>query len=89
MTEVDDDRIENEGVVANTLSVPSLDAIDYVDLSLTYQYSDELRINFGIKNMFDEQPTFMGSVQQQANTYPETYDLFGTRYWVSASYHFR
>ncbi|MFP6825280.1 MAG: TonB-dependent receptor [Pseudohongiellaceae bacterium] len=89
MTEVDDDRIENEGVVANTLSVPSLDAIDYVDLSLTYQYSDELRINFGIKNMFDEQPTFIGSVQQQANTYPETYDLFGTRYWVSASYHFR
>lgn len=88
MSEVDDDRIKNDGVVANTLSVPNLDAIDYVDLSLTYQYNDDLRINFGIKNVFDELPTFIGDAAQQSNTFPETYDILGTRYWISASYHF-
>ena len=88
MSEVDDDRIKNEGTIASTLSVPNLDAIDYVDMAITYQYNDDLRINFGIKNVFDEQPTFIGDVQQQANTYPETYDILGTRYWISASYTF-
>ena len=89
MSEVDDDRIKNEGLVPSTMSVPNLDAVNYVDLAITYQYNDDLRINFGIKNMFDEQPTFIGDIQQQANTYPETYDILGTRYWISASYHFR
>ena len=89
MSEVDDDRIKNEGLVPSTMSVPNLDAVNYVDLAITYQYNDDLRINFGIKNMFDEQPTFIGDIQQQANTYPETYDILVTRYWISASYHIR
>ena len=89
MEDVDDDRIRNQGVVASTLSVPTIDEANYVDLALTYAWSDNLRLNFGIKNMFDEEPTFLGDTQQQANTFPETYDLLGTRYWVSATYNFR
>lgn len=89
MAEVDDDTIENGGTDARTLSVPTIDEANYVDLSMTYRYSDDLRINFGIKNMFDEKPTFLGDKAQQSNTFPETYDLFGSRYWISASYNFR
>lgn len=86
--EVDDDRIKNNGAVASTLSVPTLDSADYVDISATYRVSDQLRLNFGIRNALDEEPTFLGDGQQQANTFPETYDLFGPRYWLSATYNF-
>ncbi len=88
MGEVDDDVIKNNAVVANTLSVPTLDEVNYVDLSIAYTWSDNLRVNFGIKNAFDEEPAFLGDSQQQANTFPETYDLFGPRYWISATYNF-
>ncbi len=87
--EVDDDRIKNNGVVANTLSVPTVADANYVDIAATYQWSDNLRLNFGIKNALDEEPTFLGDTQQQANTFPETYDLFGPRYWISATYNFQ
>jgi len=89
MESVEDDVIRNGDVVASTLSVPTIDDANYVDLSMTYTVSDDLRVNFGVKNMFDEKPTFLGDRQQQANTFPETYDLFGPRYWVSATYNFR
>jgi len=88
IAEVDDDRIKNNGVVASTLSVPTLDAANYVDVSAYYNVNDDLRLNFGIRNALDEKPTFLGDAQQQANTFPETYDLFGPRYWISATYNF-
>lgn len=89
MEEIDDDRIKNNNVVASTLSVPTIEEANYVDLTITYRHSDDLRVNFGVKNMFDEEPTFLGDTAQQSNTFPETYDLFGPRYWVSATYNFR
>lgn len=86
--DVDDDRIKNNDVVASTLSVPTIDETNYVDVALTYRWNDNLRVNFGIRNMLDEEPTFLGDTQQQANTFPEAYDLFGPRYWASFTYNF-
>jgi len=89
LDEVEDDVIKNNGAVASTLSVPTLEEEHYLDLSMTYRFNDDLRLNFGVRNLTDEKPTFLGDQAQQANTFPETYDLLGTRYWISATYNFR
>ncbi len=88
MDSVDDDSIENDGVASNTLAVPEIDSIHYFDLTATYDFNDNLRVNVGVKNLFDETPTKVGDAQEQGNSFPETYDLIGTRYFVSASYEF-
>ncbi len=89
LSSADDDSIENDGVDASTLSVPKIDSISYFDLSGSYDVTDTFRVNVGIKNLFDEQTTFVGDAQQQANTFPELYDVFGTRYFISGSYRFQ
>jgi len=45
-------------------------------------------LNIGIKNLLDEQPNFLGTEQDQANSYPQTYDIIGPRTFISASYRF-
>ncbi|MCH8307014.1 MAG: TonB-dependent receptor, partial [Proteobacteria bacterium] len=86
LSAVDDERIENDGVDPSTLAVPTIDAINYVDLAATYLVNDAFSVNIGVKNIFDELPTFLGSAQEQANTMPELYDIIGPRWFVSASY---
>ena len=86
--ESDDDRIENADVAANTLAVPNIDAINYFDLSGSWQFNEQFRLNAGIRNLLDKEPQAIGSVAQQSNTFPEMYDVFGRRYFVSASYKF-
>ncbi len=87
--EADDDVIENNGVDPTTISVPTIDSINYVDFTASYDFTESFRVNLGFRNIFDEQPTFLGSQQQQANTFPELYDVIGRRVFVSASYAFR
>ena len=86
LSEVDDERIENDGRDPSTLAVPTIDAIHYVDLTATYLVNDAFSVNIGVKNIFDELPTFLGSAQEQANTMPELYDVIGPRVFLSASY---
>ncbi len=66
--------------------MPTLDGATYVDLTASYEVNDNLRVNFGIKNVFEEMPTFVGDSQSQANTFPEVYDVLGRRFFLSASY---
>ncbi|AOS95609.1 Colicin I receptor precursor [Microbulbifer aggregans] len=86
--ETEDDVIENNGVAASDLVVPTLDAETYLDLSLGYAMTENLDLNFGVKNALDTEPTPLGDAQEQANTFPSTYDLLGPRYFLSASYRF-
>ncbi|SEA34880.1 TonB-dependent receptor plug domain-containing protein [Microbulbifer marinus] len=86
--ETNDDVIENNDVAASDLVVPSLDAETYLDLSVGYAMTENLDLNFGIKNALDTEPTPLGDAQEQANTFPSTYDLLGPRYFLSASYKF-
>jgi len=85
---VESDRISNNNVDPATLSVPKLSSQNYVDLSASYMFTDSLRVNIGFKNIFDESPTFVGSDQEQANTFPSSYDVIGPRTFISASYMF-
>ena len=86
LSSADDERIENEGLDPSTLSVPEIDSINYVDLTATYYVNDLFSVNLGVKNIFDELPTFLGDTQEQANSFPELYDLIGPRWFLSASY---
>lgn len=86
LSAVDDEIIVNDGVAPSTVAVPSVDSINYVDLTATYQINDLFAVAFGAKNIFDELPTHLGDTQEQANTFPEVYDVIGTRIFLSASY---
>lgn len=81
LSEVDDDTGENE-------IVPTSKALWYLDLSASYHFTDHVQATFGIKNVLDTEPTPLGDAQQQANTFPELYDVIGPRYFVSAVYTF-
>lgn len=90
LSAVDDDSIDNDdSVVASDLVVPELSSEIYLDLAASYDFSDDFSVTFGINNILDTEPTRVGDVQQQANTFPSTYDLLGPRAFLSASYRFR
>jgi len=85
----DDDSIDNDGVNPSDLVVPELSSEIYLDLAASYDFSDDFAITVGINNILDTEPTRVGDQQEQANTFPSTYDLLGPRVFFSASYRFR
>jgi outer membrane receptor protein involved in Fe transport len=89
LSAADDDSIENAGASASDLIVPKLSSEVYLDLSASYEFSDDLSVNFGVKNVLDTEPTRVGDVQEQANTFPSTYDLLGPRVFFSVDYAFQ
>lgn len=88
ISEVDFEAIENAGVDPATLSTPSIDAANYVDLTAAYEFSELFRLNLGFKNLFDEEPMFLGDEQNEANTWTEQYDVIGPRIFLSGTYTF-
>ncbi|GAA6168863.1 TonB-dependent receptor [Sessilibacter corallicola] len=65
-------------------AVESIDEESYFDFSASYQVSDNYSINFGIDNLLDTDPTLLGDNQEQANTFPATYDVFGRTFYLAA-----
>jgi outer membrane receptor protein involved in Fe transport len=86
--ETDDDQIENAGVSSSDLPAPTIDEEYYLDLTVAYAFEQGLNLSFGATNILDTEPTKLGDSQEQANTFPSTYPLFGPRYFLSASYKF-
>lgn len=85
----EDDQLMTDSTLSKSdLVVPELDSKVYVDLSASYIFSDALTMNAGVKNVFDEDPQALGDSQQQANTFPELYEVMGPRVFVSATYTF-
>ena len=92
LSAADDDTIDNSTDPAATragLVVPEIDSEFYLDLAASYDFSDDFSVTFGINNILDTEPTRLGDQQQQANTFPSTYDVLGPRAFFSASYRFR
>jgi outer membrane receptor for ferrienterochelin and colicin len=50
--------------------------------------SEQLSLAMGVENLFDKSFDLIGSNQEQANTYPTVYDVFGRSYFASASFKF-
>lgn len=61
-----------------TLTNPTLDAQNYIDLSFTYELGEHFEFFGGFNNVFDEDPPIVGIGQGYANTWPATYDYAGT-----------
>jgi outer membrane receptor protein involved in Fe transport len=80
--EVDDDDADT------TYFAETIDGTHYFDGVVSYSLTDNYRVSFGVDNLFDEKPPILGDNQEQANTYPATYDVFGRTYFLRASANF-
>jgi iron complex outermembrane receptor protein len=56
---------------------------DYFDFGISYRLNDNLRGTFSISNAFDKDPPILGSAQQDANTFPNQYDVIGRRFGLN------
>lgn len=68
--------------------VERLGSYDLFDLAFAFNVNDNLTLNMGVNNLFDKLPPIIGDNQEQANTYPGTYDVIGRDYFISASFRF-
>lgn len=68
--------------------VERLDAYNLFDLAFSLDATDRVSFSFGVNNIFDKKPQLIGDNQEQANTYPSTYDVLGRDYFVSANFRF-
>ena len=80
--EVDDDDPDTNYTVEN------IDGQHYFDFAGTYRFNDNYSVTLGIDNLTDEDPPILGDNQEQANTYPATYDVFGRTYFLRGSVDF-
>ncbi|MEM9740963.1 MAG: TonB-dependent receptor, partial [Pseudomonadota bacterium] len=68
--------------------VETIDGQHYFDVGGSYDVNDNLTLTAGIDNLLDEDPPILGDNQEQANTYPATYDVFGRTFFVRATARF-
>jgi outer membrane receptor protein involved in Fe transport len=60
----------------------------YIDLTVKYQYNDNLGFTVGASNIFDEDPIYTssaGTAPGNGNTFPGYFDALGTYVFLSAS----
>ncbi|GAK32723.1 TonB-dependent receptor [Iodidimonas nitroreducens] len=57
----------------------------YLDLSFTYDLSERINLWGGANNVLDNGPPLLGANQRRANTFPDTFDAFGTQFFLGAS----
>lgn len=79
---------DDDGGLGITLAVPELDAENYFDISGSWDVNENLTLTGGIDNVLDTDPPILGDNQEQANTYPATYDVFGRTLFVRATARF-
>jgi len=81
----DQGDIENNGVDATTLSSPRLKAKNYFDLTASYDINETYQVYGGVNNLLNTKPQFVGDDQQQANTFPNMYDVIGTYFFFGGT----
>lgn len=93
--EVEDPRINNTftGRVRApqdpaVFTTPIIRDVNYFDLTFGFDVTDNFTMNLGVNNLLDKRPQILGSLQEQANTYPGTYDVLGRDFFVSARLQF-
>ncbi len=70
------------------VAVTELDAENYFDLSGSWDMSDNFSLTAGVDNVLDTDPPILGDNQEQANTFPATYDVFGRTYFLKGTARF-
>ena len=69
-------------------SVDKIGAQHYFNTSLTYDFADSFAMTFGVQNLLDNKPPVIGDNDEQANTYPSSYDVFGRAFFANAKVRF-
>ena len=67
----------------------TIKAYDYVDLAASWNVNKTLRIGLAVNNAFDNAPPAVGNTigatgANSGNTFPQTYDVIGRSYSLSA-----
>lgn len=67
----------------------SIKAYDYIDLSAAWNITRQLRVALAVNNAFDSKPPLVGNTIaspgiNSGNTFPQTYDVVGRAYSLSA-----
>jgi outer membrane receptor protein involved in Fe transport len=95
LASVEDFRIKNTfnglqriGTDPQFLTTPKVPAVNYFDLTFGFDVTDKFSLNLGVNNLLDKQPKVLGSLAEQANTYPGTYDVLGRDFFVSTRLRF-
>ena len=67
-----------------------LKAQNYIDIAGSWAVTKQFTLRGGINNIFDEDPPLSSQVGTtgNGNTYPQTYEAFGRKVFVSATYKF-
>jgi len=60
-----------------TMTNPTLDAQNYLDLSFTFDFGDKAEVFATVNNVFDSDPPIIVGQGGYGNTYPATYDYAG------------
>ena len=84
--------------------IERIGAYDLFDLSLSFEASENVTFSMGVNNIFDKLPgsprfngiivdgrpnrLLLGDNQEQANTYPSTYDVLGRDFFAAIAFSF-
>lgn len=82
LSSVDDDAPNTDNFVEE------IDDYNLFDLSFRFDVNDNFTITTGVNNIFDKKPPILGNNQEQANTFPSTYDVLGRDFFISADIRF-
>jgi len=98
--EDDDDSVN----YADFNGVERIDAYDLIDLAFAFEASENVTVSIGVNNLFDTLPgtpqfdgvvvsnrpnsLLLGDNQEQANTYPSTYDVLGRDFFAAIAFSF-
>jgi iron complex outermembrane recepter protein len=70
-----------------TVDFGHISAANYFDVTLRYTFNDNFTLTGGVQNVFNKQPTVVGSTIggtgfNSGNVYPSTYDALGRRFSI-------
>lgn len=68
-----------------TLTNPKFDAINYLDLSVTYDFGDKAEVYAGVNNLLDQDPPIVAGFGGYGNTFPATYDYAGMTFFLGVT----
>ena len=68
--------------------VDSIGTTHYFDLSVSREFGENLSLTVGANNILSENPPVIGDNDEQANTFPATYDVFGRTFFANAKVRF-
>jgi len=69
-------------------TVETLKAYNLYDVAASIDLTDKYSLSFGINNLLNKKPLLLGDQQEQANTFPSTYDVLGRDFFISANIRF-